>query len=86
MIRPLLLLLGSAFLLVGTVVPGGSVMMAAGLAMLICASPWFRQCVRLLRQRFGWIHKGMVALEGVVGQRMGAILRGTNPNDGGGTP
>jgi hypothetical protein len=84
--RPLLLLLGSVLLILGTVVPGGSLMMAAGLALLICASPWFRQCVRLLRKRFGWIDGGMVALEGVVGQRLGSILRGTNPDDGTKTP
>jgi hypothetical protein len=78
--RALLIALGLALLLAGSVAPGGSVLMAAGLTMLICASPWFRRCLRLLRVRWGWFDRGMDALERVAGRRMGSILESTRPD------
>ncbi len=84
--RALLIALGLALLLAGSVVPGGSVLMAAGLTMLICASPWFRRCLRFLRVRWGWFDRGMDALERVAGRRMGAILERTRPNRDADTP
>ncbi len=80
MTRLLFLFVGSVLLLLGTVAPGGTFMMAAGLAILICASPWFAQCVRWLRRCFALLDRMMKTMQRVAGRRMGGILAATDPD------
>ena len=70
---------GIVLLLLGSVLPGGSFLLAMGTMLLICASPWFRQCLQWLRTRYTWINKMMTWLENKMGDRIGSVLKLTKP-------
>ena len=75
---------GSLLLLMGTIsmvtpIPGGTFMLAAGSVLLICASPWFRRCLQILRTRFGLFNRIMTWMENKMGDRIGGVLKLTQP-------
>lgn len=75
---------GILLLLLGTIsmvspIPGGTFMLAFGSVLLICASPWFRRCLQFFRKRFHWFNKLMGWLERKTGQRIGGVLKLTQP-------
>ena len=70
---------GIVLLLLGSVLPGGSFLLAMGTMLLICASPWFRQCLQWLRTRYTRINKMMTWLENKMGDRIGSVLKLTKP-------
>ncbi|MEP3479580.1 MAG: hypothetical protein ABJZ55_10060 [Fuerstiella sp.] len=70
---------GTVLLLLGSVVPGGSFLLALGAMLLICASPWFRKCLQFLRTRFNRFNKIMTWMENRMGDRIGSVLKLTEP-------
>ena len=71
---------GIVLLLLGTIsmvtpIPGGTFMLALGSVLLICASPWFRRCLQLLRRRFKLFNRMMTWLENKTGERIGGVLK-----------
>ncbi len=60
-------------------IPGGMFLLAAGSVLLICASPLFRYCLQSFRARFSFFNRMMTWLENKTGERIGAILRVTQP-------
>ena len=70
---------GIILILLGSVVPGGSFLLALGTMLLICASPWFRQCLQFLRTRFARFNKMMTWMENKMGDRIGSVLKLTEP-------
>ncbi len=75
-----LLLLG--FISFVTPIPGASLLLAAGLTLLIYASPKARVCIQWFRSRLPWFHKLFCWLEKKIGTRIsiiGGTLRDTRP-------
>ncbi len=84
MTRVLLVIVGSLLLLLGVVlmvspIPGPTFLIALGVVLLICSSPWFRQCVQFLRSRIKLFNRLMMWMETKMGQRIGSILKLTQP-------
>ncbi len=78
--RVICISVGTLLLLLGaTPIPGGTFMLAAGAVVLICASPWFRDCLQYFRGRFALFNRIMTWLENKTGERIGSILRLTKP-------
>ena len=80
----LLIVIASGALLVGaasmiTPIPGGSILIAISLAILICASPRFARAVTFSRAQVPVLNKSMSWLEDRVGRRFGNALRRTRP-------
>ena len=75
-----LLLLG--FISLVTPIPGATLLIAAGLTLLIYASPKARLCIQWFRSRLPWFHKFFSWLEDKVGIRIsivGETLKDTRP-------
>lgn len=65
-----------------TPIPGATLLLAAGLTLLIYASPKARLCIQWFRSRISWIHKIFCWLEEKVGTRIAVIgntLKDTRP-------
>lgn len=85
MINLLLSFFASITLIIGiismlTPIPGGTLMIAGSLTVLICSSPRAQSGVRRLRERINWFNKAIFWLEGKVGTRipvMGNALKKT---------
>lgn len=60
-------------------IPGGTVILGAGTALLICSSEFAAQCIRTARTRFHWLNRGVTWVEDRVGARLGVIIRRTRP-------
>jgi hypothetical protein len=63
-----------------TPLPGGAMMFAGSLVLLICTSEWAANKLRMLRARFKLLNKGIVWLEDKMGEKLGGILRTTRPD------
>ena len=69
-----------------TPIPGGTLLIAGGLTMLICSNPTAQYCLMWMRSRVNWVNKAMLWLECKVGTRiqvMGDALLKTRPPEGG---
>lgn len=73
----LLLVLGTISMV--TPIPGGTFLLAFGVVLLICVSPWFRRCLQFLRTKVVWFNKLMTLLERNTGKKIGGILELTQP-------
>ena len=65
-----------------TPIPGGTILIAGGLTMLICSNPSAQYCVMWARSRVAWVNKLMFWLENKVGNRVkvvGVALAKTHP-------
>ncbi len=78
-IASFLLLLGSISML--SPLPGGTLMLAAGLALLICSSEKATNWLLHLRTRNNKLNRIMGWMEDHAGQRLGSILRQTRPDE-----
>jgi hypothetical protein len=91
MINLLLSITASIVLIVGVVsmltpIPGGTLMIAGSLTMLICVSPRAQSCMRFMRVRINWFNKMIFWLEEKVGARIsiiGEALKKTRPDTAG---
>jgi len=84
MMRILCILLGVLLLALGLIslispIPGSTFFTAAGLTLLICASPWFREGVRQCRARLTFVDKLLTWIENHAGKRIGGVLASTRP-------
>ena len=82
--RLIALVCGSTLLLLGLVltatpIPGTSVLIAAGIGLLISYSKKAEQFVRRNRTRFSRFNQGLTWLENHMGERLSAPLRHTRP-------
>jgi len=82
--RVALMILGTLMLLLGAIsmvtpFPGGTFLLAAGSVLLICSCPWFRLCLQYARARFTLFDRMMVWLESRMGERIGTVLKMTQP-------
>lgn len=67
--------IGSILLLFGIVsmvtpIPGGTIMIATSLTMLICSSPTVRKCIRYTRTNVNWFDKFFSFLESKIGTKI----------------
>lgn len=79
-----LMSIGVLLLLLGTIsmvspIPGGTLMLATGTVLLICASPWFRRCLQFIRSRFKLFNRIMSWMENKMSTRISNILKLTQP-------
>ncbi len=68
-----------------TPIPGGTILIAGGLTMLICSSPSAQYCLMWIRSRVNWVNKLIFWLEAKVGARVkvvGTALGKTHPPEG----
>jgi hypothetical protein len=70
--------LASLVLLIGlismvTPIPGGTLMIALSLTVLICSSSRARHYLLLLRTRVKWLNKSMTWIEETMGKRIGIL-------------
>lgn len=79
-------LIAGAILLVGlgcftmiSPIPGGSLVMPAGVAILICESSLVRRYIQLSRRRMPRLNRVMCWFENRVGKRIGDVLKKTQP-------
>ena len=72
-----MLLLGTVSMV--TPFPGGTFLLAGGSVLLICASPWFRQCLQYARVRISLFDRMMSWPESKMGERIGGVLKLTRP-------
>lgn len=82
--RMTLMSIGVLLLLLGTIsmvspIPGGTLMLATGTVLLICASPWFRRCLQFIRSRFKLFNRIMSWMENKMNTRISNILKLTQP-------
>lgn len=82
--RMTLMSIGVLLLLLGTIsmvspIPGGTLMLATGTVLLICASPWFRRCLQFIRSRFKLFNRIMSWMENKMSTRISNILKLTQP-------
>ena len=82
--RIITLVAGSLLLLLGLVsmvspIPGGTLLIAAGIAMLICSSRRAAALVKRSRRRYVRLNKAMIWLEDHMGEKISAPLRQTRP-------
>lgn len=56
-----------------TPIPGGIVLVAVGLTMLICINPSAQYCLMWIRSRVSWVNKLMYWLEAKVGNRISVV-------------
>lgn len=82
--RIFLVVIGGMLLLMGAVsmltpIPGGTFMLAGGMAILICTSPLFQLCMQALRTRFSFFNRMMSWMEEKTGERLGGALKLTQP-------
>jgi len=69
-----------------TPIPGGAILIAGGLTMLICSSPTAQFCIMWIRAKVNWINKMVFWLEKSIGPRIkvvGEALGKTHPPEGG---
>jgi hypothetical protein len=69
----------SGLLLMLTPIPGSSVTVAVGVAMLICSSERAARCLRYFRIRLRFLNSGFTWLEDRVPELIGAALRRSRP-------
>jgi len=63
-------------------IPGGIVIVAGALTMLICTDAYARFCLKWMRTRLNWLNKTVFWMENKVGVRikvMGDALKLTHP-------
>ena len=69
-----------------TPIPGGTILMAGGLTMLICSSPTAQFCIMWIRAKVNWVNKMVFWLEKSIGPRIkviGTALGKTHPPEDG---
>ncbi len=67
-----------------TPIPGGTVIIAASITLLICTSPRAQGCLKFFRARAKWLNSAFYWLENKVGDRIsivGNALKRTHPED-----
>jgi len=84
MIRIVLMTIGAVLTLMGlllmvTPLPGSTLALAMGLAMLLCSSTYAARCLQLLRARFWVFDTGMRWVESRTGSAIGVALKRTGP-------
>jgi len=75
----MLLSIVSFLIFVLTPMPGGALLFATSLVLLICTSEWAANRLLVLRARFNALNKSMSWLEDKMGERLGGVLRSTRP-------
>ena len=77
---------GIAFLLIllGLVsmfspLPGATILIAAGCALLICTNKRAANMVRACRSRFSFLNRGMIWIEDKMGEKLSGPMRSTRP-------
>ena len=78
MIIATILLLGGALLML-TPMPGSTFMIAFGMMLLICTSRTAANYIKKLRIRFNSFNKSLTWLENKAGEKIGGVLKSTNP-------
>jgi len=83
--RIIILVTGSILLLVGVIsmvtpIPGGTLLIAAGGAMVICSSKRAEKFIRICRSRFGLLNKALLWIETRLGERLSGPIRRTRPD------
>jgi hypothetical protein len=77
----MILSLFSFFIFVLTSMPGGALLFAGSLVLLIFSSEWAAERIHDLRARFNALNKSMIWLEDKMGERSGSVLRSTRPGN-----
>ena len=62
-------------------IPGSVLLLAVGLSILICTSKKAARCIRYMRTKSNKFNKLMSWIESHTGERMGAILQQTRPEE-----
>ena len=89
MINLLLTVLATLGLIFGlfsmvTPIPGGTLIIAASVSLLICVSPTAQFCLRFLRTRFQFLNKSFFFLEEKIGTKINFVssaLKKTRPQE-----
>lgn len=68
-----------------TPIPGSTLALTSGLALILCSSPFASRCLQLLRTRFHLFNSGMAWIENRAGGRIGGALKQTRPHLSGNT-
>lgn len=84
--RQLVAALGALLSVIGLLllvspIPGATVMLALGIALLICSSTRAAGALQSLRTRIAWLNRSFSWLEDRAGQKIGAALKQTRPVD-----
>ncbi len=81
MLRTLLSGIATFLILIGAFapIPGGTVILGAGTALLICTSDFAATCILSVRTRFRRLNNLMAWVEDRVGVKLGDIIRRTRP-------
>jgi len=84
--RYIVLSVGALLLLIGLVsmvtpIPGGTLLIATGGGMIICASETAARWVQACRRRFNRFNSVMTWIENKMGERISAPLRRTRPKE-----
>lgn len=77
-----LLVLG--FIVMFLPIPGGIIIVAGALTMLICTDSYARYCLKWMRTKLNWFNKAIFWLENKIGVRikiMGDALKLTHPSE-----
>lgn len=61
--------------------PGGTLRLALGLSILVCASLPFALAVQAARQKFGWLNRSLMWLENKMGEKWAGNLIITRPEN-----
>jgi len=61
-------------------IPGGTLFIAAGCALLICTNERAAHYIQKVRTNKTWVNKIMTWLEDKMGERLSAPMRRTRPN------
>jgi len=82
--RTVILILGILLLLLGltsmvTPIPGGTIMIATSLGMIICSSKRAELFLRQNRANRAWLNAALSWIENKLGERLSAPLRRTRP-------
>lgn len=82
--RVLLMIVGSLLLILGAIsmfapLPGGSLLLALGTALLICTSSRFAHWIQGRRSNNPWLDRAMHWLEERTGARVSDVLTRTRP-------
>ncbi len=81
-----LITLASAMLILGilsmlTPLPGGTLLIAGGCALLICTSETAAKKIKHVRREKAWVNRPMTWMEGKLGRRLSGPMRRTRPVD-----
>ena len=61
--------------------PGGTLRLALGLSILVCASLPFALAVQAARRKFGWLNRSLTWLENKMGEKWAGNLIITRPEN-----